>query len=137
MQYLPPPPEQSLPPYPPNPQPPPYPNPPYPIQPSTYGYYAPSYQTAVPVPQTSGFAIASLVCSLASWIIIPFIGAVIGVIMGHMARGEIRRSYGQKNGDGLARAGLVIGYIHIALCIVGFAFFLLLVLAFASDSSSY
>lgn len=102
-----------------------------------YGYYTPPYAPAVPTTATSGYAIASLVCSLASWFIIPFIGAVVGVVMGHMARGEIRRSYGQKSGGGLAIAGLVIGYIHIIVCILAVALIVVLALAFASDSAHY
>ena len=95
-----------------------------------YGYYdTPAYVCAwqaPPATQTSSFAIASLVCSLASWIVIPFVGAVAAVVLGHIARHEIRHSYGQKSGNGLAMAGLVIGYIQIALSIVVVFFFLLL-----------
>ena len=76
-----------------------------------YGYYdTPAYEytpgQAPPASQTSSFAIASLVCSLASWLVIPFVGAVAAVILGHIARREIRRSYGLKSGNGLAMAGL-------------------------------
>ena len=66
----------------------------------------------------SSFAIASLVCSLASWFVIPFIGAIAAVVLGHIARHEIRHSYGQKSGSGLAIAGLVIGYLQIALALL-------------------
>ena len=99
-----------------------------------YGYYTAANQLAPPATQPSSFAIASLVCSLASWILIPFVGAVAAVVLGHVARHEIRHSYGQKSGSGLAMAGLVIGYVQIALFIVALFFFLLLFLAFAFES---
>jgi hypothetical protein len=70
--------------------------------------------TAVPptaVPPTNGLAIASLVLSLVG--LGTFVTAIAGVITGHVALGQIERT-GQ-GGRSLARAGLVIGYIVIAL----------------------
>jgi hypothetical protein len=99
-----------------------------------YSYYPPAYGQTLPTPETSGFAIASLVCSLASWFVIPFIGAIAAVVLGHVARHEIRHSYGRKSGNGLAMAGLVIGYIQIALSLVVIVLFLLLFIAFALES---
>ena len=73
---------------------------------------------ATPAP-TSGTAVASLVLGILAWIFLPFIGAVIAVILGHVARGEIRRApRGAIEGDGLAIAGLVLGYAQIALCLL-------------------
>lgn len=133
-----PPPEQSLPPYAPNPpQPPPqYPNPPYPNSPPAYGYYTPPYQPVVRGPQTSTFAIASLVTSLVSWFIIPFIGGIVAVVLGHIARNEIRKSNGTISGGGMALAGLIIGYIQIALTIIGIAIIIWIVVIFASNPNT-
>ncbi|MEP7104213.1 MAG: DUF4190 domain-containing protein [Chloroflexota bacterium] len=61
-------------------------------------------------------AIVSLVAAIASFAILPFIGAVVAVITGHMARTQIRQT--GEEGDGLALAGLVIGYVHLALFVV-------------------
>ena len=112
---------------------PPYTAPSGPVPP--YGYYSPAYGQALPVAETSGYAIASLVCSLASWFVVPFFGAIAGVILGHIARHEIRQSYGQKSGGGLAIAGLVIGYIQIALALLGGLFLLWLFVVVAAYSS--
>ncbi len=101
-----------------------------------YGYYPPAYGQALPAPQTSSYAIASLVCSIASWFVIPFIGAIAAVVLGHVARHEIRQSYGRKGGSGLAVAGLVIGYIQIGLAILGGIFLLWLFIVLAANSSS-
>jgi type II secretory pathway pseudopilin PulG len=44
-----------------------------------------------------------------------FPSAVAAVIMGHISRAEIRRSGGRKTGDGMALAGLVLGYIGLSI----------------------
>ena len=103
-----------------------------------YGYYD---TPAMGTRRASAARVADLIvrdseprCSLASWLVIPFVGAVAAVVLGHIARREIRRSYGLKSGNGLALAGLIIGYIQIALSIVLLFVFLLLFLAFAFES---
>jgi hypothetical protein len=70
---------------------------------------------------TNGFAIASLVCS----IVACGVGSVLGIVFGHVARGQIRRT--GEGGNGLAIAGLVVGYLGIvaaAAMILVFAFLL-------------
>ncbi len=71
-------------------------------------------------PQNNGLAIASLVCSIAG--IIPFLfglPCVLGIIFGFVARGRIRRSNGTLGGDGMALAGIIVGFCLIGLFIVG------------------
>ncbi len=66
--------------------------------------------------RTSGLAIASLVCSIGSFLFIPF-GFIPGIICGHMAAKRIRREPGL-GGRGLAKAGLIIGYISMSLFVL-------------------
>ena len=69
-----------------------------------------------PVRTTNTLAILSLVFGIVCWIAIPFIGAIVAVVCGHAARNEIRRSPpGAYDGEGLAVAGLILGYTHLAL----------------------
>ena len=69
--------------------------------------------------RTSGPAVASLVFGVLAWVVLPFIGAVLAVVLGHVARGEIRRAApGSVQGDGMALAGLVLGYTHLALVLL-------------------
>lgn len=76
-----------------------------------------------PSAPTSPTAIASLVFGLLSWVAIPFIGALVAIVCGHLARAEIRRAApGTLQGDGLAVSGLILGYLHI-LIVVGFVLF--------------
>lgn len=53
-------------------------------------------------------------------------GALVAVITGHMARREIRESYGAQTGDGLAVAGLIIGYLNLVLYCVSILIFVLI-----------
>jgi DNA-directed RNA polymerase subunit RPC12/RpoP len=62
--------------------------------------------------RTSGLAIASLVCSLSS--LVTCVGWLPGIICGHLAKSRIRRNSRLK-GQGLATAGLVIGYLILML----------------------
>ncbi|TLY46714.1 MAG: DUF4190 domain-containing protein [Gammaproteobacteria bacterium] len=76
-------------------------------------------------PTTSTAAIFSLVFGILSWFALPFIGAIVAIICGHMARGEIRRAPpGMIEGDGLALGGLILGYLHILLFVIVAFFFL-------------
>ena len=50
------------------------------------------------------------VISLISAFFVP----ILPVIFGHMAKSEIRNSNGAKTGEGLATAGLILGYLGIA-----------------------
>ena len=69
--------------------------------------------------RTSGTAVASLVFGVLTWVMLPFIGAVLAVVLGHVARGEIHRAApGSVQGDGMALAGLVLGYTHLALVLL-------------------
>jgi acyl carrier protein len=66
-------------------------------------------------PPTSSLAITSLVAGIIAWFVAPIVGAIVAVIAGHMARGEIRSRRGQLAGDGLAQVGLILGYLQLAL----------------------
>jgi hypothetical protein len=78
---------------------------------------APSPQYA-PAPPTNRLAVISLVSGILSWFLFPVIGALVAIVTGHMARREIKNSFGTQSGDGLAIAGLIIGYINLVLSCV-------------------
>jgi len=71
--------------------------------------------TPMPVPEpppihpteTSGKAIASLICGI-FFLIFP--AAVGAIILGHLSLSDIRRAAGRLKGHGMAVAGLVLGY---------------------------
>ena len=67
----------------------------------------------VRVVPTNGMAIASAVVGGLSWFICPILGAIGAVVMGYVAKSEIRRT--QEAGWGWATAGQVLGFAHLAL----------------------
>jgi len=94
-------------------------NPTQPGTPSPYTQwgtpYAPYGVPPGPQAQTNGLAIASLACSVGG--VIPFffgIPCVVGIILGFVALGQLKRRTGQR-GRGLARAGIIVGFGLIVL----------------------
>jgi Domain of unknown function (DUF4190)/Domain of unknown function (DUF1707) len=77
---------------------------------------------------TNGLAVASFVCGLLQM----FMGitTIPAIVLGHMARKQIRQT-GQQ-GDGLAVAGLVLGWLGVAL----FALFAVVVAVAAAKSGA-
>lgn len=76
-----------------------------PMAPAPYqaGFYSP-----LNVRKTSGLAVGSLVLG-----IFPLFMGIPAVVLGHMARGQIRKT--GERGDAIAVAGLVLGYLWISL----------------------
>ena len=75
--------------------------------------------------ETAPLAIVSLVSGILGWVALPVIGAVIAVVTGHIARGQIRDARGDLQGDGLAMVGLVLGYLSLALVLFSVMLFLI------------
>lgn len=73
------------------------------------------YQPPAFIPRksgTSGLAVTSLVFGIGQPFL-PIVGAVVAVVCGHVARSDIRKNGHQ--GDGIAQAGLVLGYLGLIL----------------------
>ena len=84
---------------------------------------APPSPIAGTTTSTNGYAVASLVMGILGWSMIPLLGSIGAIVFGHLARAQIRRQ--PQQGDGLALAGLILGWVSIALWILGIlAFFL-------------
>ncbi len=69
-------------------------------------------------PATSGKAVASMVCSIAGLFMCLFVGQIAGLILGYMARNEIRASGGALTGEGFATAGIIVGWVGIVIDIL-------------------
>ena len=74
---------------------------------------------------TSPMAIISLVAGILGWTLLPLLGSVVAVVTGHLARGEIRRTPERLEGDGLAIAGLILGYAAIVMAMFAVVAFIL------------
>ena len=70
--------------------------------------------------KTAGIAITSLVFGILGLICLGPLGAIPAVICGHIAKSKIKASAGVLQGDGLALAGLILGYVSIGLMVVMF-----------------
>jgi uncharacterized membrane protein len=82
--------------------------------------------------ETSGKAIASLVLGIGGFLIFPVVLSILAVIVGRSAKRDIAARPGL-GGDGMATAGMVLGWIGVALTVVAI---LVLVLVLAALSSS-
>ena len=77
------------------------------------------------VRETSSLAIVSLVFGLLGWSFLPMLGSLVAIVTGHLARGEIRRDPARLQGDGLAIAGLVLGYTAVLMAVLAIMIFVL------------
>ncbi len=68
--------------------------------------------------RTAGLAITSLVLGIAGLIMMGPFGAIPAVICGHMALSRIKGSEGELERNGLAIAGLVMGYVSIGVMVI-------------------
>ena len=76
----------------------------------------PPGQPAAAYGQVNGLAIASVLLAVL-WF--AGIGAVLALVFGYRARGQIRKSAGSQTGSGLATAGIILGWIGITILIAG------------------
>jgi Domain of unknown function (DUF4190) len=89
----------------------------YPQYPQVPQYPSGGYGGPPAVAKTNGLAVASLVCSCVG-VILFTLPCILGVIFGFVARSQIRRSQGAQKGDGLALAGIIVGFAGIVLLII-------------------
>jgi hypothetical protein len=107
-------------------------------QPGPYGYpvYGASYGS-VGQP-TNGKATAALWTGIGSLVLTFCCGAgivgLVAVVLGLVARGEIRRSGGIQAGGGMAIAGIVTGAIAFVL---GLVVIVVVIIAIASDPTTF
>ena len=86
------------------------PYPAYTVSPA-YGPYPSLYRQR----RTDNLAIASMVCAIASFLILPLFPAVAAIAMGFVSRERIRNSEGGLDGNGLALAGILLGVLNLVL----------------------
>lgn len=102
----------------------------------------PSSNTTYSLPNSS-MAIVSLVAGILGLTFFPLLGSIVALVTGSMAKKEILNSQGSLGGEGMARAGTILGWIGVALSLIGCCVFaiaflvpsLLILLGLSSDSS--
>jgi len=76
------------------------------------------YRAAGAAVETNGMAVASLILGIAGLTVVPTIGSVLALILGYMARRDIHQRPTETSGDGLAVAGIVLGWIGVVLTVL-------------------
>jgi hypothetical protein len=93
-----------------------------------------------PLP-TSTMAVISLIAGILGFIALPIVASIVALITGYAARNETRAIPPTASGDGLATAGIVMGWIQVGLTVIGvcctIAYFVFIVGAIAVGGASY
>ena len=76
------------------------------------GQFAAPFQPAYVQRSTNGMAIASMVLGIL-WLY--WIGSILALVFGYMARKQIAESQGTQQGGGMATAGIVLGWIGVGI----------------------
>lgn len=77
--------------------------------------------------RTNGMAIAAMICGIAQFFGFWLLGTIPAVVLGHIARRQIRQTGEQ--GAGMALAGLILGYVGLALSVIAVILIAVLVVA--------
>ena len=83
-------------------------------------------------PQTPGSATAALILGICSLLVCGPICGPLAIVYGNKAKSEINASNGNLTGGGMATAGIVMGWIAVALTVIAV---LVIIVAIASSSS--
>jgi hypothetical protein len=76
-------------------------------------------------------AVVSLIFGILGLVgVCPGLGSIIALITGNMAAGDIRREPQRYSGDGLAKGGVILGWIGIALMACALCGFVVWLFAF-------
>ncbi len=94
----------------------------------------PYYQ---PVRNDSTLAILSLIFGICSYFFLPGLGSLAAIILGHIAKKEIRESDGRLTGSGMATAGLILGYIQWAFILLGVVALIIVLSLIPSFSNTF
>jgi hypothetical protein len=83
-------------------------------------------------PPTSGLAIAALIVGIVSIIgvccyAVPgLVLGIVAIVLGQKAKSDIRASQGRQAGEGMAKAGFIMGIVSVVLSLLAAAIFVAL-----------
>ena len=93
-----------------------------PYSPPVEGVEGASYTPGPSLPVTNGLAIASMICGILSLVFFCFCGGLFlgipAVICGHLSLNQLNALGNSQQGRGMAIAGLICGYLGIAILII-------------------
>ena len=73
--------------------------------------------------RTSVWAVVSLISGISNYLGFFIFGAIIALITGYVAKNEIRDGNGQIEGERLASAGVILGWIGLGLALLAVCLF--------------
>jgi hypothetical protein len=73
--------------------------------------------------RTEGYALASIICSVAAFFGAFIVGSILGIVFGKMAEARIAADH-TLGGEGLAKAGIIFGWVGLAVGVVFVGLFL-------------
>jgi hypothetical protein len=82
-------------------------------------------------PKTNTLAIVSLIASISAYVILPFVGSIVGVITGHISLSQIKQT--GENGRGMALTGTILGWVGIGFAVLGLILLLVLLPVFVTN----
>src|SRR3954469_9979322 len=100
-----------------------------------YGYPVPGGPYYRPR-QTEGYAIAVLVTAVCSFFVCPVVPAIVALALAPTARRNIAESGGQKDGESLVTAGVIVAWCNIGLAVVGLILFVVLLAAVGGSNNA-
>jgi hypothetical protein len=71
-----------------------------------------------PALPTSAMAVVSLIAGIVGILFFPFLGGIVAIVTGNMARKETRSFPPTHSGDGMATTGMVLGWLSLLLWII-------------------
>jgi hypothetical protein len=83
---------------------------------------------------SSTLATVSLIAGILGFTFVPVLGGIVALVTGYMARKETRSVPPTASGDGMATAGIIMGWVQIGLTILGVCCYLA-IFVFAIGSS--
>jgi hypothetical protein len=75
------------------------------------------------VPPTSPLAIVSVIAGVLGFSAVPVVGGIVALITGYLARKDTKASPPTASGDGLAVAGIIMGWIQVGLAVLSICCF--------------
>jgi hypothetical protein len=81
----------------------------------------------------NGMATASLVLGIIGLFVCPVICSVLAIVFGYTARNEIAASGGRQGGSGNATAGIILGWVGIAIDLI----WIIIFVAIAASNATF
>jgi hypothetical protein len=101
----------------------------------SYQEQGPPYYQGPPQQGSSGEATASLILGICGLLICSLICSPLAIMYGKRARRSIAASGGRLGGDGMATAGIILGWIGIGFLILGLVVAVIFIIAAIATSA--